>query len=158
MKRLVIIFLTLLTGYCCAFAQDTTATLSHPVQQGSPSLILSPRDSVLFEHLDAYHSQLREPRYRLYPTKNMWTFIELDTMTGQLWQVQYSVDESPRKKVVLDKDEKVYSSLDETICGRFTLYETQNMYNFILLDTIDGRCWQVQWSIDEKERVVLRIY
>ena len=30
-------------------------------------------------------------RYRLFPTQNMWTFLKLDTMTGQIWQVQYSV-------------------------------------------------------------------
>lgn len=30
--------------------------------------------------------------------------------------------------------------------GRFTLYPTQNVFTFILLDQIDGRMWQVQWS------------
>lgn len=30
-------------------------------------------------------------RFTLYKTKNMWTFIELDTFSGRLWQVQFSV-------------------------------------------------------------------
>lgn len=30
-------------------------------------------------------------RFKLFPTQNMWTFIKLDTQTGQMWQVQYSV-------------------------------------------------------------------
>lgn len=42
--------------------------------------------------------------------------------------------------------------------GRFFLYPTSNMYNFILLDQIDGRTWQVQWSTEEKNRMVLGIY
>lgn len=41
--------------------------------------------------------------------------------------------------------------------GRFFLYPTTNIYNFILLDQIDGRTWQVQWG-KEGERGVLRIY
>lgn len=38
--------------------------------------------------------------------------------------------------------------------GRFFLYPTENTYNFILLDQIDGRVWQVQWNIDEQDRGV----
>ena len=41
--------------------------------------------------------------------------------------------------------------------GRFTLYPTSNMYNFILLDQIDGRMWQVQWSMKEDSRFVIQI-
>ena len=41
--------------------------------------------------------------------------------------------------------------------GRFFLYPTQNVWNFILLDQLDGRVWQVQWSIEEKNRMVIRI-
>ena len=42
--------------------------------------------------------------------------------------------------------------------GRFFLYPTQNMYNFILLDQIDGRTWQVQWNIDKDKRGTWVIY
>ncbi len=31
------------------------------------------------------------------------------------------------------------------------------MFNFILLDQIDGRVWQVQWNIKEENRGVCRI-
>jgi hypothetical protein len=40
---------------------------------------------------------------------------------------------------------------------RFTLYSTKNMYTFILLDQIDGKTWQVQWSTDAKNRFVIPI-
>lgn len=130
----------------------TTPNSSQPSE-----VVFSQRDTVLFTYLDTYVDQLREPRYRLYPTQNTWTFIKLDTMTGQLWQVQYSVDKSPRMEYVLDTTERI-NSWDLEICGRFVLYETKNMYNFILLDTINGKCWQVQWGIEKEDRIVLRIY
>lgn len=40
--------------------------------------------------------------------------------------------------------------------GRFFLYPTTNIFNFILLDQIDGRMWQVSWG-REKDRKVLLI-
>ena len=42
--------------------------------------------------------------------------------------------------------------------GRFKLYPTDNTYNFIMVDVIDGRTWQVQWNIDENKRIVDRFY
>jgi hypothetical protein len=42
--------------------------------------------------------------------------------------------------------------------GRFYLYPTENFYTFLLLDQIDGRVWQVQWSVKPEDRCVLRIY
>lgn len=42
--------------------------------------------------------------------------------------------------------------------GRFKLSPTDNIFNFIMVDVIDGRTWQVQWAIEESNRLVLRIY
>lgn len=42
--------------------------------------------------------------------------------------------------------------------GRYKLYPSQNIYNFILLDVINGNTYQVQWNIDEKKRFVNLIY
>lgn len=42
--------------------------------------------------------------------------------------------------------------------GRFKLYPTKNIYNFILLDVVDGRTYQVQWNIDENKRIVSMLY
>tara|TARA_B110000003_G_C16362184_1_gene423161 strand:+ start:102 stop:593 length:492 start_codon:yes stop_codon:yes gene_type:complete len=41
--------------------------------------------------------------------------------------------------------------------GRFKLYPTGNTYNFIMVDVIDGRTWQVQWNIDYDKRLCYRI-
>ena len=42
--------------------------------------------------------------------------------------------------------------------GRFKLYPTGNMYNFIMVDVIDGRTWQVQWNTKKNKRIVRRFY
>ena len=119
---------------------------------------LSAKDSLMVTYMNGYASQISKPRYQLFKTQNMWTFLKLDTATGSIWQVQYSVNGSlSRFQEPLNTDWLIVPSYDEMISGRFTLYATDNMYNFILLDQIDGRCWQVQWSSDSSERMILRI-
>jgi len=94
--------------------------------------------------------------YRLFSTKNMYNFIKLNTRNGQMWQVQWGTDSNYRFVTKLS-DISLVNKEDEKN-GRFFLYPTTNNYNFILLDQIDGRAWQVQWSIEEKDRMVFRIY
>lgn len=97
-----------------------------------------------------------EPAFRLFPTQNLWTFIKLDTRNGKMWQVQYDTEGNNRREDYLNVVSLVYKKEDE-VNGRFTLYPTQNMYNFLLLDQIDGRIWQVQWSHEIENRLVLPI-
>jgi hypothetical protein len=93
--------------------------------------------------------------YRLFATTNIWTYILLDTATGRTWQVQYSLDDTPTGRSVINGS----SLLPEGATpkdGRFTLYSTQNMYNFLLLDREDSRIWQLQWSFEPKNRGIIR--
>lgn len=93
--------------------------------------------------------------FRLFSTRNTFHFIKLDTRNGQMWQVQWGLESKYRFETVLSADLLV-SKEDEKI-GRFFLYPTTNVYNFVLLDQIDGRTWQVQWGKAE-DRLVVRIY
>lgn len=94
--------------------------------------------------------------YRLFSTRNMYTFIKLDTRNGKMWQVQWSNKGNEyRFESTLSDISQV--NKDEEKNGRFFLYPTTNIYTFILLDQIDGRAWQVQWG-KEDERLVIRIY
>ena len=87
--------------------------------------------------------------YKLFPTKNIWTFIKLDTRNGLMWQIHFSVnDDSNRGSLVLNS----MPLGGEQIIGRYTLYPTENIYNFLLLDKIDGTVIQVQWSMEAKNR------
>ncbi len=92
-------------------------------------------------------------RYRLFPTENIWTFLKLDTRNGLIWQVQYSLQEGNRGEVELNARPLVTGGEAEN--GRFTLYPTKNMYNFILLDQISGKMWQAQWAMDEENRGII---
>lgn len=93
--------------------------------------------------------------YRLFPTQNMWTFIKLDTRNGKMWQVQYSMENESRFETILNFSPLVVK--EKEVNNRFTLYPTQNIYTFILLDQIEGKTWQVQWSTKPENRAVVPI-
>lgn len=93
--------------------------------------------------------------YRLYRTTNMWTFIKLDTRDGKMWQLQFDIEGEERFTVTLNDTPLVEPNFRRQ--GRFTLYPTSNIFTFILLDQLDGRTWQVQWSMKKKERFVIPI-
>lgn len=93
--------------------------------------------------------------FRLFATRNMYTFIKLNTRNGQMWQVQWDT-KSSQFETALSLTSRV--TKEEESDGRFFLYPTTNIFNFILLDQIDGRVWQVQWSTEPKERLVIPIY
>jgi len=87
--------------------------------------------------------------YRLFNTKNIYTFIKLDTREGQLWQVQWG-DKDHRFTDVINSKALVSGGR----VGRFTLYPTNNIYTFILLDQDTGDSWQIQWGKPEDRFIV----
>ena len=96
------------------------------------------------------------PCYKLYPTANMWTFLKLDTRNGRIWQVQWSFESKNRFEAVLSLVSLI-NTREKEICGRFELYPTTNNYNFVMLDKISGKTYQVQWSTDYDKRAVVPI-
>ena len=93
--------------------------------------------------------------YRLFATNNTFNFIKLNTRNGQMWQVQWSLKDNRFETTLSDIS---LVTKDEERNGRFFLYPTTNTFNFILLDQIDGRVWQVQWNFDAEKKMVARIY
>ena len=94
--------------------------------------------------------------YKLYPTKNMWTFLKLDTRNGRIWQVQWNFEdekrfESPLSTIVLAENQ------EKSECKRFELYSTDNIFNFVMLDKKTGKTYQVQWSLDKEKRLIVPI-
>ena len=96
------------------------------------------------------------PIYQLFPTENTWALIKLNTRNGKIWQVHFSISNGFEGELSLNPYSLVLP--DEEINGRFTLYPTPNMYNFILLDQIEGATWKVQWNNEENKRFIRRIY
>lgn len=97
-------------------------------------------------------------RYQLFPTENRWNFINLDTQTGKMRMVQYSTGSTSNSFTYNLSDISLVDDESTSKPGRFTLYPTQNIFNFILLDQTDGRAWQVQWSTKPEEVGLWRIW
>lgn len=98
----------------------------------------------------------KDAKFLLFPTKNLYIFLKLDTSTGELWMVQYST-KGNQMEVKFPTWPYPLVTNEEKSNGRFFLYPTQNMYNFLLIDQIDGRVWQAQWSTDVENIGILRI-
>ena len=123
-------------------------------------------DSLTMEYIDninrcAYEIYLntnviKTPRYKIYKTENIYHHIKLDTGTGRVWQVQFGVNVEKMTNII--DDESLLFDYENIIAGRFELYPTDNMYNFILLDTETGRTWKVQWHTNPDKRFRQRTY
>ncbi len=116
-----------------------------------------------FSHLFAndplpYYSQNPNARYRLFPTTNTWVYLKLDTMTGKIWHVQFSIqgDDYRFEDPLSLEDIAANYGLEKKV-GRYTLYPTRNSFNFIMLDQIDGYSFQVQWSLDGANDFIIPI-
>ncbi|MBU3556248.1 hypothetical protein ICN18_01230 [Polynucleobacter sp. Ross1-W9] len=93
-------------------------------------------------------SKIEVKRFVLYKTQNMWNFLLLDSRNGRIWQEQYSIKDGYSGPTVLSS--KILT--DKEVDGRFYLTATDNMWNFLLTDSLDGRVWQCQWGFEEKNR------
>ena len=89
-------------------------------------------------------------RFKLYKTENNYNFLELDTKTGKIKQVQWSLDEKNEGAVVINNVDLSWGTGYGS--GSFELYPTSNMYQFILIDKTNGRKWHVQWGIGNAKR------
>lgn len=139
---------------------DSTSTNNISKEELTVESLLSRIDTLLMinnellYHLDVNTSL--KSRYKLYGTDNIYTFLQLDTKTGQIEQVQWSLESDNEGSVTINPDDLTYGMGYGS--GSFELYPTQNMYQFILLDKTTGRKWHVQWGIGDKKRWIRRIY
>lgn len=101
----------------------------------------------LREDISVYSSM---SRYKLYPTENIYNFLMLDTESGQIWQIQWTIDGENEGVVTIN-------NRDFGI-GSFELYPTKNMYTFIMLDKSTGRKWHVQWGMNIENRFIRQIF
>lgn len=96
-------------------------------------------------------------RYKIYSTSNMYNFLKLDTRTGRIYRIQWSFEDRERYENYVNYRNLVYSD-DDLVDGRFEIYVTKNIWNFLLLDKIDGRVWHGQWGFSSDENWIKRIY
>lgn len=94
-------------------------------------------------------------RYKVYSTQNIYISLFLDTATGKINLLQWSLDSDKEGIWTLNNEDL---SITNFGAGTFELYPTQNMYQFILIDTVMGRAWHVQWGIEEANCWIRRIF
>jgi hypothetical protein len=83
--------------------------------------------------------------YKFYQTDNIHNQLRLNTKTGEVIQVQ--------------SDGQTFLVHEETTLlndkpNRYTLYKTQNMWTYILLDKFSGKLWQCQYSVKGDEYIM----
>lgn len=149
MKTNFFILITLLTSF--ALSSQTHKDSINTVQIDNTKETQSIYEKIKLQPVEV-------PIYKLFPTQNYWTFIKLNTRNGKMWQVHFTIsNEGYEGELILNSRSLVWTE-EEEVNGRFTLYSTNNIYNFILLDQINGRTYQVQWHHESDKRFVSRIY
>ena len=88
----------------------------------------------LLEHIDIDLSL--KNRYKLYPTDNLYTLLELDSKIGRIKQVQWSLDSDSEGTFTINNDDLSYGMVYGS--DSFELYPTKNMYQFILIDKTEA--------------------
>lgn len=109
--------------------------------------------NILLEQIELDNSL--KHRYKLYQTENTFTLLQLDTKTGMIDQVQWSLDPLNEGSITINGDD--LNLIYGFGSGSFELYPTKNMYQFILLDKTSGRKWHVQWGMEAEKRWIRRI-
>ena len=151
MKK-VLLTIAIMLGVSYAYAKEKQKTL-----RNDSAIII---DS-LFQANNAWLEQIEldlslKQRFKLYQTDNIYTFLQLDTKTGMIEQVQWSLDSDNEGAVSINSEDLTYGLGYGS--GSFELYPTKNMYQFILLDRTTGRKGHVQWGMESSKRWIRRIY
>lgn len=159
MKKCIIFFLFLVANSAHAQTEgivDSTKCVNYEHKVDS---LLSRIDSLLMmnnmllDQLDI-NTSLKD-RYKLYQTENVYTLLQLDTKTGMIEQVQWSLDPAKEGTLTINSDDLSYGGGYGS--NSFELYPTKNMYQFILIDKTNGRKWHVQWGTEKGKRWITRI-
>lgn len=144
MKKRTTIIITFL---CVVLGISAQGKISYAANDSTLTKICA-----ILEDLDTRMQGL--DRYKLYPTENIYNFLQLDTTTGKIDIVQWSLDDNKEGSVTLNGEDLSFG----TGAGTFELYPTKNIYQFILLDKVNGRKWHVQWGFESSKRWIKRIY
>lgn len=144
------IFFTLFLGVCCFIQAQTfrmyqTENIHNQLmlntKTGEVKQIQDDGQKFIVNSAERPNSE-SEGRFELFKTQNMWTFIMLDTFSGQLWQCQYTVDGSDNRFCIVINP----YSLSSTESRKFTIQPLTSMFQYYLINEDDGEMWKFQWS------------
>ena len=81
--------------------------------------------------------------FELYPTESNLVFLRLDTRFGYIWMVEGSTDSITHEQIIIQDHPLDFDN--DPFIGRFELFPTQNIYNFMLIDKKLGHVRQIQY-------------
>jgi len=119
----------------------------------------------------SFAQECKIPKYKVYPTENKEVSLKLDSATGEVWQVEIGVETGEE---IVSKIDFISNKTDSTFekvtdfsdvmknfrvaqNGRFELFPTNNIYEFLMVDTILGTTYQVQWHNQQEKRLISAI-
>ena len=85
---------------------------------------------------------VKSQTYEFFQTRNYHNQLRLNTMTGEVYQVQ---DDGGNWMV------NSAFTPGSTTPYRYWLYPTKNIWTFILIDRFTGKLWQTQYSVEGDE-------
>lgn len=118
-------FVTFTVVFLCATIGLAQTKQSN--QQAPKDSVLNRIDSLVqitnawLEQIELDHSL--KQRYKLYQTENIYTLLQLDTKTGMIEQVQWSLDSENEGSVTINNDDLNYGFGHGS--GSFELYPTK---------------------------------
>lgn len=153
MRTLFVMFLSMLYSIASFAQQDSTLVSSKQNEYNRDSTLVQIKEAMVL--MTATNPQvLGTGQYKVYPTTNTYTSLKLNTATGAISALQIGLGkDNPLEYLITSAVEP-----EGTIVGRYELYPTTNMYNFILLDTAFGIAYQVQWNTNPDKCLRLRFW
>ena len=156
MKRLVILFMLVaftLTGYAQHYplfkmykTQDRHGQLRLDTTNGEIKLFQNNGKAWGVCPARTQESS-KAGRFCLYETQTMRTVIVLDTYTGRSWQVRYGRSSKERSFAYpINTYSFAHPKSTSVWSHRFQMSETEDPWTYILLDSYNGRLWQVQFD------------
>lgn len=129
--------------------QDSIEWAKYLQERDSLREIQRREDSIFIAKMQ--EKTMEVPRYKMYKTDNIHILLKLDTRCGKAWMTQFRSSDTRSMEISIDS---ALSLSDESWNGRYEMYETQNMYKFIILDTFTGRTFLLQWNTEYDRRFV----
>ena len=145
MKKIVLFILLMLPVAVFCQSKMRVSNYTDSVLQRIDSMLVM--GYALVDHIETDLSI--KNRYKLYPTQNIYNFLELDTKTGIIKQVQWNLDSDKEGTVYINRKDLDFGMGEGS--GTFELYSTQNIYQFILLNKVTGNMWHVQWGFEDEK-------
>ena len=86
------------------------------------------------------------PNFKLVSTESTQVFLKLDTCRGLIEMVRFGTREKDRRESSVNYYPLATGA--DAVPGRFELYPTDYVRTYLLLDVLNGRTWQVEWTYD----------